>query len=339
MIDRKAQSQRRAVTRADVARYAGVSTAVVSYVINNGPKTVAPHTAARVREAIDLLDYQPNINAQALRRGTTEMIGLVLSDPTNPFFTEYAAAIGAEAFRYGHALMIAAARGTVDTEATLIEDLVRRQVDGLIVASVSARPDLLVKRSNRRNTPIVWIDAPGAIPGYASVSCDGSQGAALAVEHLTQIHGHDSVGIVVGGLDSPNGDPRERGWQQALRSAGLEDGPVARVDWSRDGGYEGGHRLLSLRNPPTAIFAGSDLQAVGLLRAAHERGLHVPEDLAVVAFDGTKESEFCWPPLTVVAQPVDEMARTAVRLVLDESRPESYEQFLGELVVRQSCGC
>ena len=96
---------------------------------------------------------------------------------------------------------------------------------------------------------------------------------------------------------------------------------------------------MSLRNPPTAIFASSDLQAVGLLRAAHERGLRVPEDLAVVAFDGTKESEFCWPPLTVVAQPIAEMARTAVRLVLDESRPESYEQFVGELVIRQSCGC
>ena len=141
----KETSRRRAVTQADVARYAGVSTAVVSYVVNQGPKTVAPQTAARVREAIDLLDYQPNINAQALRRGTTEMIGLVLSDSTNPFFTEFAAAIGSEALGYGHALMIAGASGTADTEAILIEDLVRRQVDGLIVASVYARPDLLVR--------------------------------------------------------------------------------------------------------------------------------------------------------------------------------------------------
>ena len=266
------------------------------------------------------------------------MIGLVLSDSTNPFFTEFAAAIGSEALGYGHALMIAGASGTADTEAILIEDLVRRQVDGLIVASVYARPDLLVRRLNR-NAPIVWIDAPGAVPGYASIGCDGRRGAAQAVEHLTQVHGHVSVGVVVGGVDSPSGDPRERGWEEALRSAGLEQGPIARVDWSREGGYEGGHRLLSLRNPPTAVFAGSDLQAVGLLRAAHERGLRVPEDLAVVAFDGTKESEFCWPPLTVVAQPIDEMARAAVRLVLDESRPAPYETFAGELVIRQSCGC
>jgi LacI family transcriptional regulator len=326
------------VTRADVARYAGVSTAVVSYVINEGPKTVAPKTAARVREAIELLNYQPNVNAQALRRGTTEMIGLVLSDPSNPFFTEFAAAIGTEAFGYGRALMLAAAGGAQDTEARLIEDLMRRQVDGLIVASVFARPDLVVRRSSR-DTPIVWIDAPDRIPGYASVGFDSQRGAALAVEHLIRVHGHDTVGIVVGGVDSPSGDPRERGWEQALRAAGLEEGPVTRVDWSREGGYEGGRRLLSLRNPPSAIFASSDLQAVGLLRAAHERGLRVPKDLAVVGFDGTKESAFCWPPLTVVAQPTAEMARTAVRLVLDPSRPESYEQFGGELVIRQSCGC
>ena len=160
-----------------------------------------------------------------------------------------------------------------------------------------------------------------------------------AVEHLVEVHEHRAVGLVAGGVGSASADPREQGWRQALTSAGLEPGPFARVDWSREGGYEGGHRLLSLSNPPTAIFASSDLQAVGLLRAAHERGLRVPEDLAVIAFDGTKESEFCWPPLTVIAQPIQEMARTAVRLVLDPDRPQTYERFVGQLVIRQSCGC
>ena len=165
------------------------------------------------------------------------------------------------------------------------------------------------------------------------------RGASLAVEHLVRVHHHQTVGLVVGGMDSPSADPREQGWQRAVRAAGLADGPIARVDWSREGGYEGGHRLLSSPNPPTAIFASSDLQAVGLLRAAHERGLRVPEDLAVIGFDGTKESEFCWPPLTVVAQPIQQMARTAVQLLLDGQRPEGYTRFVGELVVRQSCGC
>jgi LacI family transcriptional regulator len=334
----KTSTRDRAVTRADVARYAGVSTAVVSYVMNGGPRKVAPETAARVREAIAQLDYRPNVHAQALRRGTTEMIGLVLADPTNPFFVEFVAAITEAAYAYGRAVVIASARARPDTELTLVDDLVRRRVDGLIVASVFGRPDLSLGRSHRQ-TPMVFIDAPGTVPGYASLGTDGLRGAYLAVEHLGRVHHHGTIGLVVGGMDSPSADPREQGWQQAIRAAGLQDGPIARVDWSREGGYEGGHRLLASSRPPTAIFAGSDLQAVGLLRAPHERGLRVPEDLAVVAFDGTKESEFSWPPLTVVAQPIPEMARMAVQLVLDEQRAEGHTSFDGELVVRQSCGC
>ena len=334
----KGSAQGRAVTRADVARYAGVSTAVVSYVVNGGPRPVAEHTAARVREAIELLNYRPNVHAQALRRGSTHVIGLVLSDPSNPFFTEVAAAIGTEAFRYDRALMIATSRATADIEIRLIDDLVRRQVDGLIVASVFGRPDLTVGRANQ-STRTVWIDAPGVIPGYASVGSDGHQGAVTAVEHLVSVHDHRLVGLITGGMASASADPREQGWRHGLTAAGLEHGPVARVDWSREGGYEGGNRLLSMSNPPTAIFASSDLQAVGLLRAAHERGARVPEDLAVIAFDGTKESEFSWPPLTVIAQPIQEMARAAVRLVLEEERRETYERFVGQLVIRKSCGC
>jgi Bacterial regulatory proteins, lacI family/Periplasmic binding proteins and sugar binding domain of LacI family len=159
----KTSTRDRAVTRADVARYAGVSTAVVSYVMNGGPRKVAPETAARVREAIAQLDYRPNVHAQALRRGTTEMIGLVLADPTNPFFLEFVAAITEAAYAYGRAVVIASARARPDTELTLVDDLVRRRVDGLIVASVFGRPDLSLGRSHRQ-TPMVFIDAPGTVP-------------------------------------------------------------------------------------------------------------------------------------------------------------------------------
>ncbi len=338
MTKQKTSTRDAAVTRADVARYAGVSTAVVSYVMNGGPRKVAPETAARVQEAIARLDYRPNVHAQALRRGTTEMIGLVVSDPTNPFFVEFVAAITGAASDYGRAVVIASAGAGADREIIAVDDLVRRRVDGLIVASIFGRPDLAIRQSTR-STRIVFIDASGAIPGHASLGTDGFRGAALAVQHLARVHEHKTIGLVVGGTDSPSGDPREQGWQQGLRAAGLPDGPVARVDWSREGGYEGGHRLLSSSNPPTAIFASSDLQAVGLLRAAHERDLRVPEDLAVIGFDGTKEAEFCWPPLTVIAQPIQEMARTAVQLLIDEQQPEGYTSFDGELVVRRSCGC
>jgi LacI family transcriptional regulator len=121
---------------------------------------------------------------------------------------------------------------------------------------------------------MVFIDAPSTVPGYASLGTDGLRGAYLAIEHLGRVHHHGTIGLVVGGMDSPSADPREQGWQQAIRAAGLQDGPIARVDWSREGGYEGGHRLLGSSRPP------------------------------------------------VVAQPIPEMARMAVQLVLHEQRAE-----------------
>jgi LacI family transcriptional regulator len=330
-------ARRRAVTRDDVARQAGVSSAVVSYVVNNGPKSVAPKTAARVRDAIELLDYRPNPSAKALRKGRTDILGLVLADD-NPFFIEYASAIAEEAYQRGRALMIANARHDLESETRLVDDLLARQVDGIIAASVSHDPHDAFRRSFRL-PPIVLLDASTAVSGFAGVGLDGAAAGRLAVEHLVGVHGHRRIGLALGEVGEGVEDPRERGWREALRSAGLPEGPVARVPWTRDGGYEAGRLLLDSPDPPTAVFACSDLVAVGLLRAAHERALALPGDLAVVSFDGTKEAEYSWPPLTVVAQPIAAMARAAVTLALDPARATPYAQFQGTLVVRRSCGC
>ena len=328
-------AERRSVTRDDVARQAGVSTAVVSFVVTTGRTSVAPERAERVRRAIELLDYRPNPSAKALRKGSTDILGLVLSDADNPFYSEFASAIGAEAFRRGRALMIGTARHDQETERHLVDDLLARQVDGVIAASVLPHPEETYRRS--RTPPVVLLDASARIPGFAAVGNDGNQGARLAVEHLVRVHGHRSVGLAVGEWNGT--DPREAGWRQALREAGLPEGPVARVPWTRDGGYEAGRLLLDVDEPPSAVFACSDLLAVGLLRAAHERGVDVPGSLAVVSFDGTKEAEYSWPPLTSVRQPVEEMAEAAVSFALDPRTPAPYAQFRCTLVVRRSCGC
>lgn len=332
----ESRTRGRAVTRADVARYAGVSTAVVSYVVNNGPKPVAAHTAARVREAIELLNYRPNVNAQALRRGTTEMLGLILSDATNPFFVELASAVGSAAHARGYAMMMGASNGDGATEDRLIDDLLRRQVDGLVVASIYQRPTL--HHPLTTGIPMVWLDNFHDVPGFPSIGPDSHQGAQLAVQHLFD-HGHRNIGLIVGISQGAPVDPREYGWLDTLRRAGISDGSVAHVEWSREGGYAGGLQLLGQPKPPTAVFASSDLQAIGLLRAARELGLRVPEDLAIVAFDGTKESEFSWPPLTVVAQPIQKLAGAAVELLLDGPGLQPQRRFPLDLIIRRSCGC
>lgn len=338
MAENRFPVAQRPVTRADVARYAGVSSAVVSYVINNGPKGVAEPTAARVRAAIDLLGYRPNLNARALRSGSTHMLGLVLSDISNPFFAEFALQIQAEAGARGYVMLMANSHADADTETRVIDDLLSRQVDGLLLASVDARNSRLT-HLRRVGLASVMIDCPVPIPGQLSLGSSARAGAQSVVEHLIEVHGHSVIALVVG-EGVPGTDEREQGWQSATRMAGLPDGPLARASFNREGGFEAAHRLLDTRNPPTAIFASSDLQAVGALRAIRERGLRVPQDVAVVAFDGTKESEFTWPPMTVARQPIREMAISAVEKVLSAPLEHGgHEVFEMAIVIRQSCGC
>ncbi len=331
----------RAPTRTDVAQLAGVSGAVVSYVINNGPKRVAEPTAARVRAAIAALNYRPNAHARALSGGASAVLGLIVSDNENPFFAEFAREIEAVAVRSSRALMIGNTHGDPEIERALIEDFGVRGVDGLLVASVLGRPDRRLPAVGTAGpaVPIVWIDASRPVPGYPTVGTDSRWGARAAVEHLIGQHGYPTVGLVVGEPENSRlVDPRERGWREALRRGGRDDGPVVRAAWSREGGHAAGLSMLSGPARPRAVFAASDLQAVGLLRAARELGLDVPGDLAVIGFDGSKEAAFTWPPLTVVRQDLPAMAAAAVERVLRPAEPAALF-FRPELIIRQSCGC
>jgi LacI family transcriptional regulator len=327
----------RAPTRADVARYAGVSTAVVSYVVNDGPRGVAPETAARVRAAIEILKYRPNVNARALKKGATEMLGVILPDLTNPFFAEYARALEVAAAAYGYVLVLATSAGNEAQESRILSDLSNRHVDGLIVSSVLPPSGFHSVTSPGR--PLVLIDCPAPQRGYAAIGPDARQGARVLVEHLITVHSHQSVALITGESSRPAPEPRERGWGDAFQAHDLPPGPIVRTTFSRRGGYEAGLRLLSWPTRPRAIFAVSDQLCTGTLKAIREAGLRCPSDIAVVSYDGSSESEYCWPPLTVARQPIQAMAEAAVSTVLSPSPPADYQSFSTELVIRQSCGC
>jgi LacI family transcriptional regulator len=322
-----------------VARYAGVSSAVVSYVVNDGPKPVAAATAARVRDAIDVLGYRPNINARALKLGTTGMLGLIVPDSSNPFFAEFALEIEQVAAQRGVVLLMANSNSDAELESRLMVDLVGRQVDGLIVSPAAGPPRSGAAGERSPATPTVYVDNAVPVSGLHTIGADAVAGARSAVAHLLEVHGHETVALLIGSGYRRSVDERETGWQDALRAADCRDGPLTRAPFTREGGYRGGLRLLAGRPRPAAVFVSNDLQAVGLLRAAHELGVRVPEDLAIVAFDGTQESEYCWPPLTSARQPIREMAEAAVRTVLDEPSTPIHQVFPVDLVVRRSCGC
>lgn len=321
-----------------MARHAGVSTAVVSYVVNNGPKAVAPATAARVRAAITSLQYRPNANARALRRGTTETLGLVLPDITNPFFAELALAIEIAAAAYGHMLVVANTMADRQVERQILDDLGNRHVDGLMVCTVMAPQDF--HRGTPRVRPTVLINASSPVPGLHALGPTFRSGARQAVDHLIGQHGFASVTLINGESSEAVPGPRERGWNDAFRARDLPPGPIVRTSFSRRGGYEAALEVLGWTVPVRAIFAASDQQAGGVLSAIRGAGLRCPEDVAVVSFDGTTESQFTTPPLTVVRQPVREMAEAAVAAVLSEDLGgEAFREFPTELLVRESCGC
>jgi LacI family transcriptional regulator len=322
------------VTSQDVARYAQVSAAVVSYVINNGPRKVAPQTQARVLEAIRVLGYRPNAAARALKLGSPEMIGIVVPDSTNPFFAEFSHAVEDAAGERGHALLLANSGETAAIERKHLKAFASRQVDGVLLASVSPFPD--VSPLIAAGIPVVLLDRSTPFDDVTSIGVDLRAGARMAVEHLIG-HGHTNIGLVIGAQQSAEQE-REQGWLDALTEAGLPEGPIARGPFSRAGGYAAGQRLLKLAHRPTAIFVSSDIQAIGVLRALHESGLDIPAEMAIVSFDGSPESEYSWPSLTTLRQPVRSMAVDAVSSLFHKA-DSSHTTYPTELIIRRSCGC
>lgn len=335
------RQSRRAVTLSDVARHAGVSSAVVSYVINSGPRPVAAKTRQRVLRSIHALGYHPNAAAQALKRGSTNTIGVAVPNNMNPHFAELSRLVELAAEERGYETVFVNVPDNPGHGSRHIQKLLSHRINGMLIASaVSPREVVEVIESD---TPLILLDrsgpfdAPDATP-IDTVGVDFRAASRALVRHLIDVHGHDSVALVIGDIDVRSSAAREQGWRDAHREADRTPGPILRVPYTREGGLSAGSILFAARTP-TAVFAASDTQAIGLLRAAHEAGLSVPHDVALVSFDGTQDSEYTWPPLTVMRQPVAAMAEAAVDLLLGTAATGVFHAFDTELVLRVSCGC
>ncbi|WP_313480519.1 LacI family DNA-binding transcriptional regulator [Microbacterium sp.] len=323
----------RSVTRADVARYAGVSTAVVSYVLNDGPKAVAPLTRERVLDAVRVLGYRPNAAARALSMGSADMFGLLVHDNRSPFFAELCHALDQASADNGRSLLIVNSDREQVATSEQIRDLVSRQIGGLIIADVlTAREQSLVEALG---IPTVVIGQFGETDGLHSVGVDFAVGARGATEHLIS-HGYRDIGFAG---SAARYDERERGWRDALSVAGLPLGPLVHVPFTHQGGYDAAMQLMRAPRRPRAVLAASDQIAIGMLAAFGQHGLRVPDDIAIASFDGTVAAEFVWPRLTTAVQPLEQMAHATVRILLASGDDRRHHEFATELRVRESCGC
>lgn len=329
-----------AVTRADVARRAGTSPALVSYVMNDGPRRVAPQTRARILAAIEELGYRPNAVARSLRMERGHCFGLVVPDSANPYFARVAHAVEEVAFTYGYPLLVGNAADSDEREINYLHAFADRQVEGLLVIPTSDS-GRLVEEYLKVPAPLVLVDRWLGTDRLASVTSDALTGSRRAVEHLL-VHGHERIACLAGPEVSTS-DERIAGYRLALSGAGRPSGAVLHRPFGGRAGYDALPALLAGPRPPTAVFVTSDLAALGLLRSAFDLGVRVPEDLAVVSFDGIEAAAYTRPGLSTVLQPVAQMGRLATELLvgaLDAGTVTPGRRNLDtELVVRGSCGC
>ncbi len=330
---RKARS-----TRADVARLAAVSPAVVSYVINGGPRPVSPETRSRVEQAIATLGYRPNETARALVRGRSHHVGLVAVDTTGPFYSELAAAIDRELFLRGLTLVTASSTYRLQDENTSpLALLLEHNVTAALMATQVTAADIAFAEAH--DLPLVALNEQVPRPGLNASIVNYRDATVQAVDHLVD-HGKRHIGFV-GGYYSR--DTRYPAWRHALEQAGLRPGPSVQSDWTPEAGYEAGRWITGQRfsgEELDALFIASDAIALGCVAALREAGLRIPEDIAIMSFDGTKLAPFIGPGLTTMAQPIEHIAADVVALILDPERePGTHLSYEATMVRRRSCGC
>jgi LacI family transcriptional regulator, galactose operon repressor len=327
---------------ADVARLAGVSVTTVSHVVN-GTRPVSEHTSRVVRAAIERTGYRPNTIARALARGGTQSLGLAISGLSNPYFTDVVAAVEAAAGRAGHTLLLGDTREDPEHELLIVRALAERQVDGMLLAPTVGALEHALPYLKSQGVPVVLLDRFVDVP-LDQVGCDNEQPTARLVEHLTDI-GHRRIAMAIGIPGLSTTEERVRGYRMALERAGIGFDPalVAEGGSQRDRAQAAMHVLLDLADPPTAVVSGNNFMTIGLLRAIAERGLTVPDDIAMVAFDDFEWADLFAPRLTVIRQPTAELGSRAVELLLsrleDPDRAPRTERLEAMFVHRDSCGC
>jgi DNA-binding LacI/PurR family transcriptional regulator len=317
----------------DVAALAGVSAQTVSRVVNASAR-VDPETRRRVEAALVASGYRVHRAARALRTGRTGIIGAVVSTLSTVGNSLMLQSVVDEASARGYAVVIA--RIGAEGPAEAFERLREQGVDGAIVVNEASA--LLRDVALPGDLRLIVLDSPSD-PRYAGVETAHAAGSAAATAHLLDL-GHSRIAHIAGPASSYAAAERERGWRETLAAAGRPPGPLLRGEWTSASGFVTGALLLddtvSAAGRATAVVVANDQMALGVLRAATERGIRVPDQLSVVGFDDVDDAQNYSPALTTVRQQFDELGRRAVVAVLDGAEPGSRDVVPAPMVVRAS---
>jgi LacI family transcriptional regulator len=323
----------------DVAKIAGVSEATVSRWMN-GRLAVRPETAERIESAMRSLEYVPSLVAQTLVTKASRTLGVLLADISNPFFASLTRTIENAAQSLGYAVIVCNSESDPDKEMNYIQLLTRKYIDGILFLS-NSKDGAGIRNALTAQIPLVIVDEDLDGVTLHGVFVDNTRGAYEAVAHLIAL-GHRRIAHIAG-LPVHSTPLRLEGYRHALEDHGIsfEQSLIRFSNFQAEGGREAAATLLAQRERPTAVFAGNDLMALGVIQAAWEASLRVPEDVAVVGFDDIPLAASLVPPLTTVAQPIAEIGRVAVSMLVSliEGREIQQRVVLPCILrVRHSCG-
>ena len=307
--------QTKPVTRKEVAQRARVSVAVVSYVVNDGPRPVSPETRHKVERAIEELGYYPNELARSLSRQQTAIIGLIIPSLVNPVYAEIADSLTRYCAARGYRVILGSSGRHHQTEVEFAKSLRAKRVDGVVIIP-SESPEEILKPLQQAHIPTVVLEHD--LPNTHCIAIDDLLGGQLATQHLLSL-GHRRIAMIRRKPTSSLSHLRFVAFQQMLQEASIQPDPDLVIESAagQANGYASMQRLLTLSQPPTAVFAHNDVLAMGALSAIHQAGLAVPGDISIVGYDDTISSAYLNPPLTTVKLPISEMGHVAGETILE----------------------
>lgn len=334
------------VSLKDVALHVGVSTALVSYVVNNKEKKgrVGLEMANKIRKAAAELNYKPNLIAKSLKSGKTNTIGLIVADISNPFFSNIARIIEDEAKKHGYIVIFGSSDESAEKSEDLIDVFLNRQVDAFIIAPAAKTEDQ-IKRLKEMNVPFVLIDRYFPDIKTDRVHINNFQVSFLAVEHLIKV-GRRKIAMVSYDLKLPHLQERKNGYMQGLKTNKI---PV-KNNWFITASYQhisedvarGLHTLLFPSPQIDAIFFATNSLAVEGLKKINEFGIKVPDQVAIISFDQTDAFDFFYSPITYVSQSIADLGKEAVKLAIrridDYSKTYTSVVIEAKLIIRDSSG-
>ncbi|MGO4054258.1 substrate-binding domain-containing protein [Vibrio cholerae] len=327
-------------TMKDIARLAGVSTSTVSHVINKS-RFVSDEIAERVNNAAQQLNYAPSALARSLKMNRTKTIGMLVTTSTNPFFGEVVKGVERSCYHQGYNLILCNTEGDNQRMKASINTLLQKRVDGLLLMCSTLEGERLDVFDRYPDIPIVIMDWGPILFASDKIQDNSLQGGYMAAKHLIE-SGHKEIGCITGPLIRHQAQMRYEGYKRALAEAGIAINPdwIVESDFECEGGYQAFEKLYERGKLPSALFVSNDMMAMGVIQAASQRGLRVPDDLSLIGYDDVHIAKFMTPALTTIHQPKYRLGKAAVDTLLYRlENPDTTAQVVQlepTLVVRNS---